>query len=140
MVDKARETVKQNGLENRIDIVYADVHNMPLSDCYADLVLSRSTVHHWADPVKAFQEIYRILKPGGVAIIHDIRRDPPAEVVAEFNRRRQEAGIVPTNLEEKYTPQEVEGRLQAAGLADHATIIAPKSGPESLGFELRISK
>ncbi|MBW4572071.1 MAG: class I SAM-dependent methyltransferase [Tolypothrix carrinoi HA7290-LM1] len=140
MIDKAREVVKQNDLENRIEITNADVHDMPFPDNYADLVISRSTIHHWANPVRAFQEIYRILKPSGVAIIHDIRRNPAPEVLAEFNRLREQAGIVPSNLEEKYTPQEVEDMLKVAGLTEYATITAPESGLGSLGFELRISK
>ncbi|MDZ8261975.1 class I SAM-dependent methyltransferase [Nostoc sp. ChiQUE01b] len=140
MVDEARKVVKQNGLENRIEIINADVHNMPFPDNYADLVISRSTIHHWANPVRAFQEIYRILKPSGVAIIHDIRRNPGPEVLAEFNRLRQEIGVVPSNLEEKYTPQEVEDMLKVAGLTEYAVIAAPETGPGSLGFELRISK
>jgi ubiquinone/menaquinone biosynthesis C-methylase UbiE len=140
MVDKAREVVKQNGLENRIEIVNADVHNMPFPDNYTDLIISRSTIHHWADPVRAFQEIYRILKPSGVAIIHDVRRNPSPEVIAEFNYLRQQAGVVPSNMEEKYTTQEVEDMLKVAGLKEYASITAPESGPGSLGFELRIYK
>lgn len=140
MLDKAREVVKQTGLENRIEIVDADVHNMPFPDNYTDFIISRSTIHHWANPIRAFQEIYRILKPSGVAIIHDIRRNPAPEVLAEFNSLRQQIGIVPTNIEEKYTPQEVEEMLKVAGLTEYATITAPESGPGSLGFELRISK
>ncbi|MEZ4580410.1 MAG: hypothetical protein R3A10_01925 [Caldilineaceae bacterium] len=33
-------------------------------------------------------EMVRVLKPFGIMIIHDLRRDPPPDILAEFNRRR----------------------------------------------------
>ncbi len=140
MLQKARETVQRYALEHVIKIAHADVHDMPYPDDCFDFVISRSTIHHWASPVKAFHEIYRILTPGGVAIIHEPRRDPNPEALAEFNRRRQEVGVVPTTLEEKYTPEEVKQFLKEAHLHRYSIVSAPSRGPGSLGFEVRISK
>ena len=46
-----------------------DVHRMPFSDNFADLVISRGSFLFWKDKIKAFKEIYRILKPEGIAFI-----------------------------------------------------------------------
>lgn len=140
MVEQACETVKRNGLEDAITIHQCDVHAMSYADEFADIVISRSTIHHWADPVKAFQEIFRILKPGGVAVIHEPRRNPNPRALAEFNRRREQAGVEPARLDEKYTAAEVKSFLKQAGLHRHSLVIAPSRGPGAMGFEVRISK
>lgn len=140
MLDIAREAVDQAGLKERIELHQNDVHDLPYEDEFTNFVISRSTIHHWANPVRAFQEIYRVLKPGGVAIIHEPRRDPHPEALAEFNRRRGELGIEAARMDEKYTPAEVDAFLADAGLAAYGVINAPKSGPRSMGFEVRIAK
>lgn len=140
MVAKARETIARNNLEHQVTIELADVHQMPYPDGTADLIISRSTVHHWADPVKAFQEIYRLLAPGGVAIIHEPRRDPHPQALAEFNAARAAVGVEPARMDEKYTAAEVSEFLRRAGLAKQSIVSAPRRGPGSMGFEVRISK
>ena len=140
MVAVARENVRLHGLEQRIAIEQADVHALPFADGSVDLAVSRSTIHHWADPVQAFREIGRILRPRGVAILHEPRRDPHPEALAEFNRRREQIGIEPARMDEKYTPGEVRSLLAQAGLRRHSIVVAPRRGPGALGFEVRISK
>jgi SAM-dependent methyltransferase len=103
-------------------------------------VISRSTIHHWADPVVALGEVFRVLEPGGVALIHDIRRDADPAMVARFDGMRGEAGVGPSLLADKYTPDEVGRMCDEAGIAAWASIAAPDAGPASLGFELRVAK
>tara|TARA_B100000029_G_scaffold335510_1_gene327626 strand:+ start:23 stop:865 length:843 start_codon:yes stop_codon:yes gene_type:complete len=140
MVKQARETVTKAGLTERIAVEQSDVHAMPQSDEFADLIVSRSTIHHWADPPQAFREIFRLLKPGGVAIIHEPRRDPAPEAIAEFNRRRSELGIEDARMDEKYTTDEVREFVRQSGLNSNAMVLAPERGPGALGMEVRISK
>jgi ubiquinone/menaquinone biosynthesis C-methylase UbiE len=140
MVDEALRAVALEGLQGRVEVLQADAHQLPFPDGFADFVISRSTIHHWADPARAFGEIYRVLKPGGVALIHDVRRDPAPDVLAQFNEQRRLAGVEPCRLEEKYTAAEVEAFLAATGLQQHATVGAPDEGPGALGFEVRIGK
>lgn len=140
MVEEARAAVARHGLTERVKIVAADVHHLPCADRRADLIISRSTIHHWPDPAAAFREIHRILAPGGVAIIHDVRRDPNPEALAEFNRMRAQAGVENSLLDGKFTPAEVHAFLTQAGLDETtARIFAPEEGMAALGFEVRIT-
>jgi ubiquinone/menaquinone biosynthesis C-methylase UbiE len=140
MIERGRASVAEAKLDARIELVQADAHEMPFPDQFADIIISRSTLHHWRSPALALQEIYRILKPGGVAIIMDVRRDADAEAVAEFNRLRALSGLGPSQLDEKFTADEVRAFAADAGLAHCSRVYAPKRGMGALGLSLEIEK
>ncbi len=140
MVGLAVRNTRERGLDGRVKILHADVHALPFPDQSVSIVISRSTIHHWAKPVAALREIYRVLQPGGLALIHDVRRDSIQQALRDFNQMRQVAGIEPSRLEEKYTTEEIRSFAAEAGLTGHCLISAPMRGPASLGIELRIVK
>jgi ubiquinone/menaquinone biosynthesis C-methylase UbiE/accessory colonization factor AcfC len=69
ILEVAEQNVAEAGFSERFRFVAGDVHNIPLPDDYADLIMSRGSIPFWRDRVRAFEEIYRVLKPGGVAFI-----------------------------------------------------------------------
>ena len=140
MAALARTTVYDVGLRDRVQIVVQDVHQMGFRAHEIDYIISRSTVHHWAEPVKALAEIHRVLKPGGFALIHEPRRDPKPEALAYFNRIRELAQVGPTTLEEKYTAMELRGFLKQAGLESYSRINEPSVGLLAVGVEMKIWK
>lgn len=75
MLEISRRNSKEYGLENRAVYIKGDVHNIPVSDGSFDAIISNDSFHEWVDPVKALNESYRVLKPGGKLIISDLRRD-----------------------------------------------------------------
>lgn len=48
---------------------------MPFANCTFDFVVCMAAFKNFADPVGALNDIHRVLKPGGRALIHDLRRD-----------------------------------------------------------------
>jgi len=138
MVNWAIKSVAKAGLTGRIRILKDDVHKLQFKDDCCDLLTSRSTIHHWKNPARAFKEIYRVLKPGGVAIIQDIRRDASPEAQIEFQRTREEAGVPPAKFAEKYSPLEVEVFIAKAGLSAVTRINTHPGWP--IGFEVVITK
>ena len=57
--------------------VKADICNLPFNDNQYDVILCNHVLEHIADDTKAMQELYRVLKPGGMAILQipqDLKR------------------------------------------------------------------
>ncbi len=50
------------------DIV-GDIHAIPLEEASVDGIICRSVLEHVQDPAKAMNELYRILKPGGILFL-----------------------------------------------------------------------
>lgn len=62
-------TYTTTDLESPLADVKADICNLPFEDASFDWILCNHVLEHIPDDTKAMQELYRILKPGGVAIL-----------------------------------------------------------------------
>lgn len=69
MLNLASGYTAQNGLEERSRFLQGDIHAIPLPDNDLDLVVSRGSSPFWDDWHRAYGEIIRILRPGGMAYI-----------------------------------------------------------------------
>lgn len=75
MVERAKANFVSEEYGGRVEFRQGSANNLPFNDGQIDFVVSTLSLHHWADPQSAFNEIYRVLKPGGQMLILDIRRD-----------------------------------------------------------------
>lgn len=64
-----KDKIETEGLSKRIKPMLNDAESMPFDDGFADLIVSRGSMFFWNDQTKAFKEIYRVLKPNGMAYI-----------------------------------------------------------------------
>lgn len=122
------------------EMILGDAHVLPFENDSVDMVASRATIHHLPDKPKALVEMFRVLRSGGVGLIHDARRDMPLHLRESFNRMRASVGYGPTTLTEKLTPDEMNRLLEQAGLSAHAELRFSDRGLEALGFEVVIRK
>ncbi len=51
------------------DIV-GDIHNLPFADNSVDAIVCIAVLEHVENPIKAIQEMYRVLKPGGYCYLY----------------------------------------------------------------------
>ena len=71
MIEKANSNNKKLGYTN-VEFRLGDIEEMPISENVADVVVSNCVLNLVPDKVKAFSEIYRILKPGAHFCISDV--------------------------------------------------------------------
>jgi len=64
-----KDKIETEDLSKRIKPMLNDAESMPFDDGFADLIVSRGSMFFWNDQAKAFKEIYRVLKPNGMAYI-----------------------------------------------------------------------
>lgn len=63
-----------NAVLRRAAVRLGDAEHLPYDDCTIGLVIMESVLEHVDSPIKAAQEIYRVLKPGGLAYISTTNR------------------------------------------------------------------
>ena len=75
MVERATASAERlgNARDRRLSYQVGDVASLPFADDSFDLVVSMLSMHHWADPAAGMSEIGRVLRPGGRALIWDLR-------------------------------------------------------------------
>jgi ubiquinone/menaquinone biosynthesis C-methylase UbiE len=75
MVEKARANLALKGMVGRAEFRIGEAAGLPFKSASQDFLVSTLSLHHWSDPAKALEEFHRVLKPGGEALIMDLRRD-----------------------------------------------------------------
>jgi ArsR family transcriptional regulator len=72
MVEVGSRIARENGVDN-LEYKLGDIEKVPLPDECVDLSLLSQSLHHAAHPQKAVSEAARILRPGGLLVILDLR-------------------------------------------------------------------
>jgi len=99
LVDPNREALAralakavEMGLSRRTLAVVAQAESLPLADDSVDLVVSRGSIFFWEDRPAGVREVYRVLRPGGKAMLGGgLGNTYPLWARREFIRRRREA-------------------------------------------------
>lgn len=86
MVTKARQNIEAAGLFDYIEAKEGNADHVPFPDCSFDIVVSTASIHHWKEPTVGLNEVYRVLKEGGYALVYDLVSDTPAPIMEETRR------------------------------------------------------
>jgi len=78
-VEIAQAKAKEAGID--IDFRLGNASHMPLADDLFDFIVCSAAFKNFSEPVQALDEMFRVLKPGGKALIIDLRPDASIEEI-----------------------------------------------------------
>jgi len=140
-VDIASKKAAEAGV--RVDFRQGNASSMPFADDTFDFLLCRAAFKNFGQPVRALQEMCRVLKPGGRGLIVDLRKDASLESI---NHEVEGMGLNAVNkvitklvfrtflLKTAYTKQQFQ---QMLARANFRSVDIHEAG---IGFEISMTK
>lgn len=65
-------------------LVQADAHAAPLRDASVDVIVTKNTVEHFAEPAVVYREFHRVLRPGGRLFVLTVNQWFPPILAARW--------------------------------------------------------
>ncbi|MDK2916761.1 MAG: hypothetical protein PWR25_1318, partial [Euryarchaeota archaeon] len=117
------------GSAGRMIPVTGDVHRIPLRDNTVSLAVSRGSIYFWEDRPRAFLEIERVLRPGGVAYVGGSFGTPELReaIFAEMRRRNPNWDSDVARRSGQATPDALRRELAESGIT-HARLREEEGG------------
>ena len=76
-VDRTRAGAQQLGIATRVHVAIGDAEMLPFPSESFDAVVSFGVLHHTPDTARSVEEVRRVLKPGGLAVVMLYRTGNP---------------------------------------------------------------
>ncbi len=112
-VAKARATAIENHLKN-VSFCEGDVEHLPFGDQTFDIVTCHKALHHFPNPVRALDEMNRVLRAGGRLVLGDTRSSDNLETARRHNaleRLRDPSHV------EMYSPNKLKALVEMRGFS-----------------------
>jgi ubiquinone/menaquinone biosynthesis C-methylase UbiE len=139
-VQLASDAARRAGVAARF--LRADAADLPLPDDSVDLVVCQAAFKNFGRPVAALDEMHRVLRPGGTAVIGDMNRDATAADI-----RREVDAMKLSALNSALTRWTLSGLRRRAYAADHFRVAAAASAfgtcevrVDGLSLEIRLTR
>jgi ubiquinone/menaquinone biosynthesis C-methylase UbiE len=140
-VEIARKNAVEAGLE--IDFREGNASAMPFKDNTFDFTFCQAAFKNFSEPVNAIAEMYRVLRPGGVSVIADLRRDASSD---EIEKEIKSMGLGRLNetmvrwtfkqmlLKSAYSVDEIRSMVTQTPFGKY------KIDLDGVGFQIRLEK
>jgi len=123
------EIARKNAADEGANVVFmqGNAADLPVIKESVDFVVCRAAFKNFTEPVKAMSEMLRVLKPGGTAMLIDMRRDVSIEELQKyvdglgvnwFNRKFMMATFRGMLIKRAYPLEEIQRMATEAGWRD----------------------
>ena len=137
MLKIAKINAKEYHLEDRVEYKKGKAEEIPFQDDLFDAVFTNGSLHEWPDPIKAFNEIFRVLKKRGKFFISDLKRDMNLFMVWFLKMNTKPKEIIPgliSSINAAYIKTEIINILNKTSLKD-ATVSENMIGIQIKGIK-----
>ncbi|HTV54130.1 MAG TPA: class I SAM-dependent methyltransferase [Terriglobia bacterium] len=136
-VEIATENARSAGA--KVDFRLGNASAMPFSDESFDFIYCSAAFKNFSEPGRAIDEMHRVLRPGGEAVIGDLRKDASFDdidtYVNQSGRSRFDAWLTKRTL--RWLTKRAYTREQFQQMAHDSTFGACQINPNPIGFEVR---
>lgn len=80
------DLARRNAVEERVPVEFrtGNASEMPFAENSFNLLVCRAAFKNFSEPEKALSEMHRVLRPGGIGVIIDLRRDVPMTDIKRY--------------------------------------------------------
>jgi ubiquinone/menaquinone biosynthesis C-methylase UbiE len=139
--EMVRERAAAEGVT--VDARQGDAAAMPFPDGRFDLIICQAAFKNFLRPVEALDEMHRVLRPGGVAMIEDLNPEATrAQIAAEVDGMRLPAGkALFTRVVLGWLRRRAHTPAQLRRLAGRSTFVDVDTAPHgTIGLRLTLRK
>ena len=129
MLDLAWPKVQAAGLADRVELRRMDVKDLALPEGSFDAVFSNTILHHIPEPLAMLREAARVLSPGGLVLIRDLRRPRDRAELDRLVARHAadcddaQRRLFAESLHAALTPDELGALAEQAGLVGARVVV-----------------
>jgi ubiquinone/menaquinone biosynthesis C-methylase UbiE len=125
-----------------IDVRHGDVCRMPFEADSFDLIVCQAAFKNFVEPMKALNEMHRVLRRGGTAAIQDLRKDSTGADIDEEVRRMQVSRLNATMTRQtlRMLRRRAYTRTQFERLAAESAFRGCVIHSEGIGMQMRLTK
>ncbi|MGB8232956.1 MAG: class I SAM-dependent methyltransferase [Methanobacterium sp.] len=140
-VEIARNNADQAGVN--VKFIHGDASNIPFDNERFDFIVCTAAFKNFTKPITALNEMYRVLKPNGKALIVDLRRDASRDAINDhvegmglnwINTLFTKLSFKFMLLRNAYTINEIKE------LVSHTSFSKCEVPQDPMGFELWLQK
>lgn len=127
----------------RVNVGLGNAADLPVPSASVDFVVCRAAFKNFTEPVKAMSEMLRVLKPGGKALLIDLRRDVAVDGLQRYidglGLKRMDAWFTMFTfkhmlIKRAYSLEDIQRMAAEAGWTDCEIEATP------IGFSARVTK
>ncbi len=135
----AAENARQAGVA--VDFEHGDAADLPFPNGQFDFIVCRAAFKNFTRPLVALNEMHRVLKDGGTALIIDLRKDYSPRAVSDYCKDR---GLVQRRNHQADLPHLLKSRAYSKesmmGLVAQSQFGQGEISLDPIGFELWLRK